>query len=309
MPEPYEQHVTSLSGGASDKALLYISLTGFFLVGIAMYRLFLASGAGNGDLDEDELYKRDYDEDLDEADVRKLNRAQRRLRAKNRMKKKRRIEPARGAAVPEDGNNVVGDNNADGAIADHEGLEEVANLSRKERQKLAKAEEKEERRRYVLEREAALKRQEQEETYLERKERSRAEEEERFMAEKERNERDWKEYDEFWTMFKIGGGSGEAVLVKDFVAFMERNKVVAVDYIADQYGLCRDIVIKRIKVIEEEGHINGVYDDQGQFIHLTTDEMAEVADIVRREGRITLEKLACEFSRLQQMKIGDFRSE
>uniref|UniRef100_A0A7S4RAW7 Uncharacterized protein n=1 Tax=Ditylum brightwellii TaxID=49249 RepID=A0A7S4RAW7_9STRA len=138
MPEPYEQHVTSLSGGASDKALLYISLTGFFLVGIAMYRLFLASGAGNGDLDEDELYKRDYDEDLDEADVRTLNRAQRRLRAKNRMKKKRRIEPARGAAVPEDGNNVVGDNNADGAIADHEGLEEVANLSRKERQKLAK---------------------------------------------------------------------------------------------------------------------------------------------------------------------------
>eukprot|EP00957_Ditylum_brightwellii_P060115 4565106-Ditylum_brightwellii.AAC.1 len=126
------------------------------------------------------------------------------------------------------------------------------------------------------------------------------------MAEKERNERDWKEYDEFWTMFKIGGGSGEAVLVKDFVALMERNKVVAVDYIADQYGLCRDIVIKRIKVIEEEGHINGVYDDQGQFIHLTTDEMAEVVDIVRREGRIMLEKLACEFSRIQQMKVGDF---
>eukprot|EP00957_Ditylum_brightwellii_P120658 9203740-Ditylum_brightwellii.AAC.1 len=73
------------------------------------------------------------------------------------------------------------------------------------------------------------------------------------MAKKERNERDWKEYDEFQTMFEIGGSSGEAVLVKDFVVFMERIKVVAVDDIADQYCLCRDVVIKSIKEIEEEG--------------------------------------------------------
>lgn len=149
--------------GFSHRSLLYVSFVGFVSLGMVLGWVLYKSP--NNHTSDEEVEDEDYDRQLDRADVATLNRAQRRARAKNRMKQKRRIAPTNN-----NNNNDVGGQNNDNDEPNNgeeeanqngegnellllEGEEEGTftevqqHLSRKERQKAAKALEKEERKR------------------------------------------------------------------------------------------------------------------------------------------------------------------
>ena len=46
-----------------------------------------------------------------------------------------------------------------------------------------------------------------------------------------------------------------------------------------------------VKKLEEEGRITVVVDDRGKLILLTEEELNAVADVIKREGRVSLRKL------------------
>ena len=155
--------------GFSHRTILYVSIAGFlllsFLIGFVLYK----SPKPENDDDENE----DYDQKLERADVATLNRAQRRARAKHRMKKNRRIAPPpiHHHEMDDEGNLIIVDQDqqpllegevdndnheilADGMLGEEEdpnndnsnssGTNIKSKMSRKERQKAAKALEKEE---------------------------------------------------------------------------------------------------------------------------------------------------------------------
>lgn len=176
-----DNYYNNISGVAfSNKILLILSTIGFASLGITIYFLILRhvnndnneDGEGNGQNNNALLQRNNYGENLDQSDVATLNRAQRRARAKFRMKKARRaaVAPAGGHAagggpdgedagdlIVDDAHDLVLDDNGEGDHADN-----LHHLSRKERQKAAKQMEKEERKLYAqearLRREAEAKR-------------------------------------------------------------------------------------------------------------------------------------------------------
>lgn len=46
-----------------------------------------------------------------------------------------------------------------------------------------------------------------------------------------------------------------------------------------------------VKKLEEEGRITVIVDDRGKLILLTEEELKAVADVMKREGRVSLSKL------------------
>lgn len=135
---PDEAYIISLS----NQTILILCTIGFASLGIAFYFLILRH-VPSSTTDGDEPVQ-NYDEFLDHSDVATLNRAERRARAKLHMKKARR------AAVP-----AAGRRDADGGDGNDAVLDELdrpvevddagSGLSRKERQRVAKALEREER--------------------------------------------------------------------------------------------------------------------------------------------------------------------
>ena len=90
VPDPPPQGETSVA--LSDKTLLAVSLAGFVVLATTVYVLVIRPSLAAEETDErDGIYN--YDDELDHADVRTLNRAQRRARARNRMKRNRRVDP------------------------------------------------------------------------------------------------------------------------------------------------------------------------------------------------------------------------
>eukprot|EP00581_Thalassiosira_minuscula_P017169 CAMPEP_0183722868 /NCGR_PEP_ID=MMETSP0737-20130205/14696_1 /TAXON_ID=385413 /ORGANISM="Thalassiosira miniscula, Strain CCMP1093" /LENGTH=297 /DNA_ID=CAMNT_0025953113 /DNA_START=15 /DNA_END=905 /DNA_ORIENTATION=+ len=138
----YTYNITGVA--ISNQSILILSTVGFGLLGFAVYFLILRRVSGTDDRDDDENDGADvYGEMLDRSDVATLNRAQRRARAKFRMKKARRaVVPGQQQGEENDGDGVDVDANRGGNL---EPLAET-NLSRKERQRAAKAMEREERR-------------------------------------------------------------------------------------------------------------------------------------------------------------------
>eukprot|EP00918_Siedleckia_nematoides_P021844 GHVU01047059.1.p6 GENE.GHVU01047059.1~~GHVU01047059.1.p6 ORF type:complete len:105 (-),score=28.96 GHVU01047059.1:711-1025(-) len=47
-----------------------------------------------------------------------------------------------------------------------------------------------------------------------------------------------------------------------------------------------EAAIERLRALEAEGVLPGVFDERGAFIHVTPDEMAALADAVNRAGRV-----------------------
>lgn len=46
-----------------------------------------------------------------------------------------------------------------------------------------------------------------------------------------------------------------------------------------------------VRKLEEEGRITVIVDDRGKLILLTEEELKAVADVMKREGRVSLSKL------------------
>lgn len=157
--------------GFSDAAILVVSLLGFCFLASTIYSLILLKVQSRKEFDQAEERELDYDELLDRADVATLSRAQRRARAKNIMKRQRRV-----VAQPLD----TGGNEQEDAHEQHleEDDEPPAHTSltatRKERQKVAKMAELKERKLFD-ERRRQLQLDAQETATKEKKERERLE--------------------------------------------------------------------------------------------------------------------------------------
>ena len=151
----HEVYTDNISGVAfSNQTLLLVSTIGFASLGLVLF-LILRRLSTNVDDKNDHGHQENrdaYDEMLDHSNVATLNRAQRRARAKFRMKKARRVvAPGQQAGDGVDGNEAVaaqdGINNNDVAVAGGANN----NLTRRERQQAAKAKEREDRKVYAKE--------------------------------------------------------------------------------------------------------------------------------------------------------------
>ena len=268
-----------------------------------------SAGATDGDNSDDgEL--RNYEEQLDGADVRTLNRAQRRLRARNHMKKNRRMAQQEvagrdaGAAAAGVADQLLLEEEMGFAAGDggagHEGDEQrqQQHLSRKERARLAKTAEKEERQLYEEERrearkfadaKAAVDRREREE------ERVAAAEEERRRREAEGKERELAEHNEWVRVFAFAAVQRT---VKEFVAEAQQRKVWPVNDIADTFVVTPEQVVTRLEQLMSENRLAGSIVSQGTLIYIGRSEMQELAKFLLRNGNTSLPELSDEVRRI-----------
>lgn len=85
--------------------------------------------------------------------------------------------------------------------------------------------------------------------------------------------------------------AGEAQLTK-MVEYLQRRKTAALEEVAAEFGLRTAEVVTKVQALEAEGRITGVMDDRGKFIYVSREEMAAVADFIRRRGRVAISEIA-----------------
>ncbi|GBF89247.1 DDRGK domain-containing protein [Raphidocelis subcapitata] len=86
-------------------------------------------------------------------------------------------------------------------------------------------------------------------------------------------------------------GGGEAAAAR-FVAYVRERKMVSIEELATEFRLRSAEVVERIAALEAQGALTGVMDERGKFIHISAEEMAAVAEFVRKRGRVAIAELA-----------------
>ena len=313
-PDPPPQGETSVA--LSDKTLLAVSLAGFIVLATTVYLLIIRPSLTSEELDEHEGIN--YDDELDHADVRTLNRAQRRARARNRMKKNRRVDPRTPGQLHhhEDLDEGADADEANGGAAAQQQLIDIdeaaavpdgndssqQHLSRKERARLAKDIEREERKLFEKERQeqrrkaeaaAAVERRERE------KEREALAQEERRRREAEAHDRELADHREWMLMF--ADSRNNDATVKDFICKAKNEKIWSVEDISREYGVSSEEVEVRLRQLLCDDRMFGVVSN-GNFIYLEVEDMVEIAGFLKRNGRTTLSDLGREICRVASGK-------
>ena len=152
------EHYTITGVALSNKTILILCTFGFATLGITLF-LILRNQPKHDEEDERlDRHRDNYGDELDKADAATLNRAQRRARAKYKMKQARRdMTPivqvaARAGDDDNNDNNIAADGGRlddDDVVVDYNIAE--GNPNRRERQRLAKQMERKERKMYSLE--------------------------------------------------------------------------------------------------------------------------------------------------------------
>lgn len=161
----------------------------------------------------------------------------------------------------------------------------------REQEKVERAERKEREERIAEER----RQKELEEEELERQ----REEEER----KKRLEREQKEHEEYLKLKEAFVVEEEGhdenpddmdnqSMLNQFVEYVKTAKFLYLDELAAQFKIKTQDVIDRLKFLQENGTITGLFDDRGKFIYLTRDELERVAKAIRQRGRISISDLS-----------------
>ena len=83
-------------------------------------------------------------------------------------------------------------------------------------------------------------------------------------------------------------------MLEKFVSYIKRKKVVLLEDLATDFGISSTDAVNRVTALEANGAITGVVDDRGKFIYVSTEEMQQVADFVRRKGRVSIAELVRE---------------
>lgn len=291
-----------ITGGLSDRLILFISFVGFGFLGLVLFLFVLSPSSESGD-DSEGKPDRSYEEDLDQADVRTLNRSQLRARAKLRMKKTRRLaqDRAEEANVGEDQGQdreptaiVVVDANIEEDDGEDDSLL-VHHISRKARNKAAKSREKKERLFY-----AEMRLEQTEISQKQRKERAKEERIAKEEAQEEKRKRERAEYDDWNNLF-----SAEDIVVEnetspqitatvtDFIELVHcsKSKCLKIKDLATRYHVDSCTMVERIRQLQEEGRVTGIVDDE--FFILVTD-LQNLGDGLSTSQSTTLSDLAKE---------------
>ena len=165
---------------------------------------------------------------------------------------------------------------------------------------------------------------EKQDKYMERKRAKEAEREERERAEeearqKEEEERQRKEDEEAkkWMSMMSTEESGESkrededdgeALLTEFVAYIQRRKMVELEELASEFGLRTSDAIARVQALEEMGRLTGIMDDRGKFIYVSEEEFKAVAKHIVDKGRISISQLAAASNSLIDLTPRDVES-
>jgi len=242
--------------GFSDKTLLIASITGFCLVvGTLIFLRSRTTDEAAEDDDEDGTYEKR----LAQADVSTLTRSQRRARAHIIMKEKRKVDKE-----SDDG----------------------PQLSRKDRQRAAKAAELAERkfneaerkRREAISKEEAMR--EREKRNSEREAREELAREEELALQKQQQ----MAYDTF-----LSSNAGKVLLVNDWISSMKRQSTpVDMSLLASEYDKTENDVIVRIETLQTEGRIVGLFDKNNKFLYLPDEQVDAVIGKMKEAGTVSL---------------------
>ena len=244
----------------------------------------------------------DYEARLVQSDVAGMSRGERRARARAIMKQQRRAVPQQQQRPREEGQEDVDEdqqivphnnNNNNAAPVPEHGVDEQEpepthpQLSRKERQKKAKAAEKEERnlrqeerRKYQQEVETAAKKER-----LDREKRQRMEQEEErrqnrlLKAEEEEKRR--LEHETFLST------EHESLMVDQWIHEMQSIRSISIDELARRFGVSSECVGARIQELIAEQRVAGCITKQGQFVYVSEDEMKQVTELVSQRSQVS----------------------
>ena len=181
--------------------------------------------------------------------------------------------------------------------------------------KMRKLEEKAEKRRQrEMEIEERSERKQREEKLEEerKKAEARKEADEAAVAEEEKKrkeEEEAREYEEYlklkesFAVEEEGETAGETeeesqALLTQFVNYIREQKVVLMEDLASHFSLRTQEAIQRVQDLQAMGRLTGVIDDRGKFIHISVEEMQEVAKFIRLHGRVSIADLSAASSTL-----------
>jgi hypothetical protein len=278
--------------GFSDAILVAASVTGFLIMATTVYSLIVMRLKSSKEVAKEELAGGNgYEEQLAHADVSTLNRTQRRARARAIMKQQRRalvnVENPDADAELEIGSDDEGSE-------DGETVNPANNrpLSRKERQRAAKATEKGERR--VLEderREQQKQAQDDAQRQKREKEREDARKQEaaRLLKKKQKEELKIAEF-EAWKIFLSSPKRSQSV--QEWIDEMKDRRTVLTTEIATSFELPEEKVVQRIQELIQEGRVAGVMEGNGRFIFIAEDELHSIAESLIGRGVLSLNDVA-----------------
>jgi myosin heavy subunit len=278
----------------SNETILILCSIGFASLGIVMF-FILRSTPSNVDRNgEEEATGRDYGEFLEETDAATLTRAERRARAKLRMKKARRAPAAQAAGQ-----------DADGAAVPEEQAAQIEDArSRKERIKAAKALEKEERKMTAemarVRREADLKTRPKKQTIQQDDNSIRLQ----LRIEDVFHQREGADpMDEilFWhpltskykdnpQRFLDDSVHLKKMTIGTFIHKLQTNGSVSIASLADKYGIPMDQVISELERLNKLHGIIGIVDKNGDFVYVSREMIEEAVEMGKKMGRIPYPK-------------------
>lgn len=220
------------------------------------------------------------------------------------------------AAVSADGDDAG--NDEDDAADDDQGAGASSSSSRSARVKKKKEANREARRAAREEQEAALaaKREREEKAEEERRvkreqeeEKERQEEERLKEIAREKERKEQEEYEQWKDLITVEEAGEEAeeneedpAMLERFITYIKDNKIVVIEELAAEFNLKTEHAIQRLKQLEEDGTITGVFDDRGKFIFVSEEEMKEVAQFITRRGRVSIAELASESTKLLHLE-------
>jgi hypothetical protein len=276
--------------GFSDAVLVAASVTGFLIMATTVYSLIVMRLKSSKEVAKEELAGGNgYEQQLAHADVSTLNRTQRRARARAIMKQERRalVNVDNPDAEPEIGSDDEGSE-------DGETVNPTNNrpLSRKERQRAAKATEKEERR--VLEderREQQKKAQDDAQKQKREKERQDALKQEaaRLLEKRQKEKLKIVEF-EAWKAFLSSPKRSQSV--QEWIDEMKDRRTVLTTEIATSFELPEEKVVQRIQELIKEGRVAGVMEGNSRFIFIAEDELHSIAESLIERGVLSLSDVA-----------------
>jgi len=90
----------------------------------------------------------------------------------------------------------------------------------------------------------------------------------------------------------------EGNLLQKFVDYIKLRKVVVLDDLAAEFKLNSKDAISRIKSLEASKVLNGVIDDRGKYIYITDQEFDEIANYIKKRGRVSRADLLIECNKV-----------
>lgn len=144
----------------------------------------------------------------------------------------------------------------------------------------------------------------EEEEEREREEEARAAEEMRRIAE-EKEKKEQEEYEEWKGLISVEdtGEVGDDMeeddgMLQRFCGRLKREKIVVLEDLGGEFGLRTEEVVQRLMSLQENGTVSGFFDDRGKFVYVSREEMEEVAKFIEKRGRVSIQELGKESSRL-----------